>query len=49
MGSLDVAPLSTNIPFDENTEACTNILFENIERVEDLSKIKFNKRILSNF
>ena len=41
MGSLDVDSLFTNIPLE--TDICANILFENIERVEDLSKIEFEE------
>ena len=32
-----------NIPFEENTDICTNTLFEDNERVEGLSKIEFKK------
>ena len=47
MGSLDVDSLFTNIPLEENINICTNTLFENMEKVEDLSKIEFKK--LSSF
>ena len=46
MGSLDVDSLFTNIPLEETIDICTNMLFENMERVEGLSKIEF-KELLS--
>ena len=46
MGSLDVDSISTNIPLEETIDICTNTLFENMEKVEDLSKIEF-KELLS--
>ena len=47
MGNLDVCSLFTNIPLEEITDICTNTLFENIERVEGLSKIEFKKFFFS--
>ena len=38
MGSLDVDSLFTNIPLEETIDICTNALFENMEKVEGLSK-----------
>ena len=46
MGSLDVDSLFTNIPLEETIDICTNALFENMEKVEGLSKIEF-KELLS--
>ena len=46
MGSLDVDSLFTNIPLEETIDICTNTLFENMEKVEGLSKIEF-KELLS--
>ena len=46
MGSLDVDSLFTNIPLEETIDICTNTLFENVEKVEALSKIEF-KELLS--
>ena len=46
MGSLDVDSLFTNIPLEEIIDICTNSLFENMEKVEGLSKIEF-KELLS--
>ena len=46
MGSLDVDSLFTNIPLEETIDICTNSLFENMEKVEGLSKIEF-KELLS--
>ena len=46
MGSLDVDSLFTNIPLEETIGICTNTLFENMEKVEGLSKIEF-KELLS--
>ena len=46
MGSLDVDSLFTNIPLEETIDICTNTLFENMEKVEGLSKIEF-KEVLS--
>ena len=43
MGSLDVHSLFTNIPLEETSVICTNTLFENMEKVEALSKIEFKK------
>ena len=39
MASLDVNSLFTNIPLEETIDICTNTLFENMEKVEGLSKI----------
>ena len=44
--SLDVDSLFTNIPLEETIDICTNSLFENMEKVEGLSKIEF-KELLS--
>ena len=38
--------LFTNIPLGETIDICTNTLFENMEKVEGLSKIEF-KELLS--
>ena len=46
MGSLDVDSLFTNIPLKGTIDICANTLFENKEKVEGLSKIKF-KELLS--
>ena len=46
MGSLDVDSLFTNIPLEETIDICTSTLFENMEKVEGLSKIEF-KELLS--
>ena len=46
MESLDVDSLFTNIPLEETIDICTNTLFENMEKVEGLSKIEF-KELLS--
>ena len=46
MGSLDVDCLFTNISLEETIDICTNTLFENMEKVEGLSKIEF-KELLS--
>ena len=46
MGSLDVDSLFTNIPLEETIDICTNSLFENMVKVEGLSKIEF-KELLS--
>ena len=43
MPSLDVDSLFTNIPLEENIDICTNTLFENMEKVEGLSKIEFKE------
>ena len=41
--SLDVDSLFTNIPFEKIIDICANTLFENTDRVEDLSKIELQK------
>ena len=46
MGSVDVDSLFTKIPLEEAIDICTNTLFENMEKVESLSKIEF-KELLS--
>ena len=46
MGSQDVASLFTIIPHEETIDICANTIFENIERVEGLTKIEF-KELLS--
>ena len=43
MGNLDVDFLFTNIPLEETIDICLNTLFENMEKVEGLSKIEFKK------
>ena len=46
MGAIDVDSVFTNIPLEETIDICTNTLFENTEKLEGLSKMKF-KEILS--
>ena len=46
MGSLDVDSLFINISLEEIIDICTNTLFENMEKVEGLSKIEL-KELLS--
>ena len=46
MGCLDVDFIFTNIPLEEIIDIWTNTLFENMEKVEGLSKIEF-KELLS--
>ena len=46
MASLDIDSLFTNIPLEETIDICTNMLLENMEKVEGLSKIEF-KELLS--
>ena len=46
MRNVCVDSLFTNNPLEGTIDICTNTLFENTERVEDLSKIEF-KEILS--
>ena len=43
MGNLDVDFLFTNIPLEETIDICLNALFENMEKVQGLSKIQFKK------
>ena len=43
MGILDTDSLFTNIPIEETIDICANTLFENKEKVEGLSEIKFKK------
>ena len=43
MGSLDVDCLFTNISLEETIDICTNMLFENMEKVEVLPKIEFTE------
>ena len=43
MGNLDVDFLFTNIPFEETIDICLNTRFENMEKIEGLSKIEFKK------
>ena len=45
MGSLDVDFLFTNIQLEETIDTCPNTLFENIERVEGLSKKEFKETL----
>ena len=46
LGSLDVDSLFTNILLQETINICTNIIFENTERLEGLLKVEF-KELLS--
>ena len=46
MGNLDVDSLFNNNPIEETIDICANALFENTEKVDGLSKIKF-KELLS--
>ena len=41
MGNLNVVSLFTNILLEETIDICTGTLFENTEKVEELSKIEF--------
>ena len=41
--SLDVVSHFANIPLKETIDICTDILFENTEKVEGLSKIEFRE------
>ena len=43
MGSLNVNSLFTNILLQETIDIYANTFFENLEKVEGLSKIKFKK------
>ena len=43
MGGLDVDSLFTNIPLEETIYICTDMLFENMEKVEGLSKTEFQE------
>ena len=43
MGSLDIDSLFTNIPLEETIYICTDMLFENMEKVEGLSKTEFQE------
>ena len=43
MRSLDVNSFFTNIPPEEIINICANTFFENMEKIEGLSKIKFKK------
>ena len=43
MRNLDPDFLFTNIPLEETIDICLNTLFENMEKVEGLSKIEFKK------
>ena len=46
LGSLDVDSLFTNILLQETINICTNMIFENTERLEGLLKVEF-KELLS--
>ena len=46
MGNLDVDSLFINIQNEETIDIYTNIIFQNMEKVEGLSKIEF-KELLS--
>ena len=43
MASLDVDSRIINIPLEETIDVCTNTLFENMEKVERLSKIELTE------
>lgn len=43
MGTLDVDLLLPNIPFDETSDICTNLLFNNVDATEGISESKFEK------
>ena len=43
MVSLGVDSIFTNVLLEKTIDICTNTLFENIEKVEDLSKRKFKE------
>ena len=43
MGSLEVDPLFTNTSLEETIDICTNIIFENTEKVVGLSEIEFEE------
>ena len=43
MGSLDVDSLFTNIPLEETIDICANTFFENMEKIEVLSKTEFKE------
>ena len=46
MGSLDVDSLFTNIPLEEAINICTNLLYNNEDDIEGISKSEF-KNLLS--
>ena len=46
MGSLDIDSPFTYVPFEEIIDIYPNILFENAEKIEGVSKIEF-KELLS--
>ena len=46
MGSLDVDSLFTNIPLEETINICTNLLYNNEDAIEGISKSEF-KNLLS--
>ena len=46
MGSLDVDSLFTNIPLKETINLCTNLLHNNVDVIEGISKSEF-KNLLS--
>ena len=41
MGSLDVDPLFTNISLNEAINICTNLLYKNVDIIEDINKSEF--------
>ena len=43
MGTLDVDLLLPNIPFDEPSDICTNLLFNNVDATEGISESTFEK------
>ena len=46
LGSLELDSLFTNILLQETINICTNMIFENTERLEGLLKVEF-KELLS--
>ena len=46
MVSLDVDSLFTNIPLEETTNICTNLIYDNVHVIEDINKFEF-KNLLS--
>ena len=41
MGSLDVDSLFTNMPLEETINICTNLLYNNVDVIEDINKSEF--------
>ena len=46
MGSLDVDSLFTNVPLEDTVNICSDQLFKNVDKVNNLSKEEF-KQLLS--